>query len=111
MKSQTRSLLTVTLEGMDQYWTDLESIQVLFAQNRNGIVSKRSSWNVNPGVQSDISIDAEKNEIYIPWTRSETGLFKENSPFWMDIRPTLQNGFDIEIDPVELRMSWSLFEE
>lgn len=105
MKQQIQTRLIVLLEGIAGYWSALKQIEVAFAQYRNGPVLKTSVWKSDGS--GDITRDG--NTILIPWTREETALFRENSAFFMDVRPTLQTGDDLTVEPVKLTMDWTLF--
>lgn len=107
MKSLVKTHLPVLLEGISDYWGDIDYIEVAFGQQKNGAPIKECSW------RSDGTGDVtrEGDTIYIPWTRADTAKFREGYIFWMDIRPTLKDGDDLEIAPVELVMNWTLFQE
>ena len=62
-----------------------------------------------PGESSDVIRSG--NTLLVPWTREETYLFKPNDTFWIDFRPTLNDGSDLEVAPVACEMSWTLFKE
>lgn len=107
MKQLIKTQLPVLLEGITNYWSELDRIEVVFAQSKNGKPIKEEVWKADGS--GDVTRDGDT--IYIPWTRAETALFREGASFYMDIRPTLTNGDDLTVEPVQLTMTWTLFEE
>lgn len=107
MKSLVRTNLPVLLEGISGYWDSIDRIEVVFGQKKDGDPIKECAW------KADGTGDVQRSgdTIYIPWTREDTAKFREGYIFWMDIRPTLVTGEDLEIAPVELTMNWTLFQE
>lgn len=110
MKPGIKHWLEIELTGMDEYWEDLQQIEILFRQHRPGSsAEKRVLW--TPDGNAEICRRGEGNTLLILWTRDDTYRFKENEIFWMDIRPTLKSGLDLQVDPVQLRMAWTLFKD
>ncbi len=107
MKQGIKHYLEVKFTGMDDYWDQLDRIDVVFSQAKGGTPIKECSY------RPDGSGDCIRNNdtLLIPWEREETYRFRADASFWMDIRPTLKNEEDLEIEPVELRMTWTLFKE
>lgn len=107
MKSLVKTHLPVLLEGISDFWGDIDHIEIVFGQQKNGAPIKECIW------KSDGTGDVQRSgdTIYIPWSREDTTKFREGYIFWMDIRPTLTNGDDLEIAPVEMIMKWTLFQE
>ena len=107
MKQGVNTHLSVLLDGITDYWDSLDKIEVAFSQFKNGKIIKKDVWRAD----STGTITRNGDIIYIPWTRAETKLFNEDSAFYMDIRPTLLSGDDIRVEPTQLVMTWTLFEE
>lgn len=107
MKSLVQTHLPVLLEGITEYWDSIDYIKVVFGQQKNGTPIKECVW--MPDGSGDISRNGDT--ILIPWTRADTAKFREGYLFYMDIRPTLVSGDDLEIAPVEMVMNWTLFQE
>lgn len=107
MKQGIKHYLEVRFCGMDSYWDQLDHIDVVFSQFKGGDPAKECVY--TPG--SNEGCMRNGDTLLIPWEREETYKFHPGSPFWMDIRPTLQSGEDLQVDPVELHMTWTLFKE
>lgn len=108
MKQLIKTNLTVQLDGITPYLSTLAQIDVVFSQRKTSRPLKSDSW-LSEG-STDSTITLTNDTISIPWARAETAMFKEGADFWMDIRPTLNDGTDLEIEPVQLTMNWTLFE-
>ena len=101
--------LEVELIGMDELWDRVAQIEILFRQNKSVGVSKHVLWSPN-----DEGADCKRgpgNTLLIRWTRDETYQFKANEHFYMDIRPTLNDGTDLHVEPVQFCMTWTLFKD
>ncbi|MBQ3989528.1 MAG: hypothetical protein II630_01690 [Bacteroidales bacterium] len=107
MKQLVQTQLPVLLEGITDYWDSLDHIEVVFSQYVSGTPIKTEIWKSDG--TGDVTRDGDV--IYIPWTRAETSEFAEGKPFFMDIRPTLVSGDDLEVNIVKLTMNNTLFEE
>ena len=107
MKAMTRTQLPVQLDGITDYWATMARIEVAFAQDRTAEPCKTAVW--LPDGTGEIT--RKDDVIYIPWTRAETARLREGAPFYMDIRPVLTSGDDLTVEPLELILTWSLFEE
>lgn len=109
MKPGLKHWLEVDFIGMDEYWNELQQIEILFQQyiTRDKVL-KQVLW---PGSDTTDCKRGEGNTLLILWTREETHRFKENEFFYMDVRPTLKNGLDLHVEPLKLKMTWTLFED
>lgn len=108
MKPGLKHWLEIELVGMDTYWADVQQIEILFQQNKNRGAFKSIIW--EPGDTEECR-RGEGNTLLVLWTRDETYQFKANEHFYMDIRPTLIDGTDLHVDPVQLCMTWTLFKD
>lgn len=109
MKPGLKHWLEIRLVGMDKYWDEIQQIEILFKQDMgNSSIQKRVLW---PGCDTTDCRRGNGDILLILWTREETYQFKENEAFLMDVRPTLKNGLDLNVEPVKLRMTWTLFKD
>lgn len=107
MKQGLNRYMEIQLSGMEPYWSDIARIEIVFAQARGLEPLKTAVY--TPGSSADAIRSGQT--LLIPWTREETYLFRADREFWIDIRPTLQDGADLEVAPVSAEMSWTLFKE
>ena len=103
MKRFVKEDMAIQLVGIDAYIEHLSRIEVAFSQDKNSPALKIAVW--LPGDTEEASL--ENDILLIPWTREETAKFRTDKAFWIDIRPTLDNGFDLRIDPFTEEMVWS----
>lgn len=102
MKQQLKTNLAIEFLGIEN-WDDIATIEFAFAQFKNGAILKTATYPTN--------VTREGNVLFIPWTREDTAKFREGAAFVIDARPTAVNGQDLEVDPIQLVMKWTLFEE
>lgn len=102
MKNGTTSILPVRfrLKG-----TDIESIVFLFKQEKSNTAPEILVKNY-PG---DVEYKEDSNIFEVPFTESDTWLFAEDEPFYMDTKVTLIRGSIPETPIVTLRMHPTLF--
>ncbi len=109
MKPGLKRWLEIDLIGMNNLWDEVDQIEILFQQYRTYGVLKRAVWKSDH--ETDDCKRGKGNTILVLWTREETYRFKEDTVFYMDIRPVLKNGLDIPVEPVPICMTWTLFKE
>lgn len=102
MKQLVKVNLPIEFIGIDD-WDAIATVDFAFAQRKSGEILKRATYPTDVSRNGDV--------INIPWTREETKLFKENASFWLDVRPTTVGGYDLEVEPIQLEMHWTLFKE
>lgn len=108
MKQGLKRYMEVELQGMDKYWANVDHIDIVFQQQRSSGVRKTVRW--SPSDESQCR-RGEGNTLLVPWTREETYQYRAGFTLYLDVRPVLTSGQDLRVDPVALRMDWTLFKE
>lgn len=128
MKQLTKILMPVVLDGISDMgvvgetisWAEIDHVTVVFSQYKGGAPLKVSVYGDGGDIIRNLPQDEDDTRrnatpssdiLYIPWSRAETKKFRPGASFWMDVRPTLVSGYDLEVAPVELTMGWTLFTE
>lgn len=104
MKRGLKTFMHVEFANMD--FDHIAQVEFLFQQYKDGGAQKSFTWEADNPEQSDLR---SGNTILVPWERAETYKFSEGKGFWMDVRPTTDLGYDIDIPIVQLQMNPSLF--
>ena len=93
------------LRGAENYGDYLDHIEVRYSQDRGGQVLKTALWKADG--TGDCLLDG--NLLLVLWERNDTYLFQDHRSYFIDLRPTTIDGFDIEVPPVQVEMNWSLY--
>lgn len=97
----------IELRGVEKLWDYLDRIEIRYSQERSGKPLKTAVW------KADGSGDClrEGDLLLVLWERDDTYLFQDRRSYFVDIRPTLVNGTDVQVRPVQVEMNWSLFQK
>lgn len=83
IKAGTNFILPVKIECSN--FSDISAIEFLFKQSKNGGTLKTAYWS-SSGTNRDAQKKSDENTILVFFSNSDTYLFRQNEPFFMDVR-------------------------
>lgn len=103
MKQLTKNLIKFNFKGITI--SEVSKIEFAFSQNMGETPLKVETY---PGGNVVAITDTS---FGVPWSATETELFKAGEPFYADTRITIkENGYQPETDVIKLIMKPTLFE-